>query len=295
MSLISKGMKRSSTHWGQLEEEDVSSTIPTTDNVKNEKQKSPWGSFDIPPLYQPCAVHKTAKKEKPGKNVMWLKAPLDSHDQNFIFQSIELQHFKRRMRYMLSAAHSHQNEIQKGTNVDSPVLPSPPIPPKRFCSSEGRLLTDTQPTFMSTEFSIDNGKSLENPNFRCPIELDTVSARQLMFKAVAAGTAHAGFELATESSISTLTDVTTEFTMKLCKALKSYVEYQPATENIIDGFNHILKQYTAEDLRSLQEYWVTRVKQVALKLEKEGLALLEEYNTLKESSIQRVEVKQEKM
>merc|ERR1712135_190975 len=108
-----------------------------------------------------------------------------------------------------------------------------------------------------------------------------------MYKAVAAGTAHAGFEFATETSISTLTDVVSEFSLKLCRSLKSYLEYQPSGENVIDGFGHVLKQHTCGDLVSLQEYWLSRVKHVALKLEKEGMGLLEEYNALKESSVQR--------
>ena len=36
-----------------------------------------------------------------------------------------------------------------------------------------------------------------------------------------------------------------------------------------------------ESLSSLQNYWLRRVKQVAVKLEKENIALLEEYNVLK--------------
>ena len=39
----------------------------------------------------------------------------------------------------------------------------------------------------------------------------------------------------------------------------------------------------SEDILSLQEYWITRVKNVAMKFEKEGLELLDEYNALKVS------------
>ena len=283
-------------HWGQLEEENFDILISSKDTTRGDKPKSNWGSFDVPPLYQPCSTHRGPKKEKSPRNLLWMKAPLDNKDQNYIFQSIELQHFKRRMRYMLSAAHSHQNELQKGTNFDSPALPSPPIPPKRFCSSEGRLVSQTQPSFMSAEFSSDADKrGLENKQFQCPIELDMVSARQLMSKSIAGVTAHAGFELATESTLNTLTDVTSEYSLKLCKALKTYLEYQPTDEIVTDGFSHILKQFTSDDLISLQDYWLTRVKQVALKLEKEDLSLLEEYNALKDSSIHRVVIKEEKM
>merc|ERR1712212_576572 len=148
---------------------------------------------------------------------------------------------------------------------------------------------------MSGEFSTNDDLTenrildINNKKVQCPLELDTVASRQLMYKAVAAGTAHAGFEFATETSISTLTDVAADFSLKLCKALKSYLEYQPADENVIDGFSHVLKQHTSGDVVSLQEYWLSRVKHVALKLEKEGLGLLGEYNALKESSVQRVE------
>ena len=295
---MSETKKRSRSHWGKIEEESLNLNLPSETTTKHDKTKSAWNTFEIPPLYQPCAPHRTPKKEKPNKNLTWMKPPVDEHEQNFVYQSIELQHFKRRMRYMLSAAQSHQNEqLQKGSNVDSPVLPSPPIPPKRFCSSEGRLITRTQPGFMGGEFSahdiMPENSRLDPKNFKCPLELDTVASRQLMYKAVAAGTAHAGFELATETSLNTLTDVVGEFSMKLCCALKCHMEQHRGATDVVDGLSHVLKQHTSGDLLSLKEFWVTRVKNVALKMEKEGMLLLEEYNALKESSVQRVEVKQE--
>jgi len=288
MSVLEEVNHSSSTHWGQLDEDNFDLTLPLTESTANDKRY-----FDIPSLYQPSSLHRAGKKDE-AEDISSLKAPLDSRDQNFIFQSIELQHFNRRMRYMLSAAHLHQNELQKGTNFDNPVLPSPPVPPKRFCSSEGRLLSHTQPSFMSEEFSSENNKQSLDNKIHCPIELDSILLRQLMYKAVGAATAHSGFEFATETSISTLTDVTAHFTQKLCKALKAHFEYQPAGENVIDGFSHVLKRYTSDDIGSLQEHWISHVKQVALKLEKEGLSLLEEYNALKESSVKQVVVKQEK-
>ena len=285
-------VKRS--QWGQLEEENCDLSLPVKDLTKGDNPNSVWSSFDVPPLYQPCSTYKGPMKQKSPKNISWVKAPLDKKEQNYVFQSIELQHFKRRMRYMLAAAHSHQNEVQKSSGFDSPTLPSPPIPPKRFCSSEGRLISRTKPSFMSAEFTSDtNERSFERKSTYCPIELDTVSTRQLMSKAIAGVTAHAGFELATESALNTLTDVTTEHCLKLCKALKSYCEYQPCDALPTDGFNHVLKLYTSDDILSLQDYWLTRVKQVALKLEKEDLTLLEEYNALKESSVNQVNIKEE--
>jgi len=41
-----------------------------------------------------------------------MRAPLDSKGQSYLLHSIELQHYKRRMKYMLSAAQSHQAEVQ---------------------------------------------------------------------------------------------------------------------------------------------------------------------------------------
>jgi len=283
------------------DEDNYDLSLPSKDSStkSNDSSKVNWSTFDVPPLYQPCSTHRGPKKEKSPKNIVWMKAPLDRKDQNYIFQSIELQHFKRRMRYMLAAAHSHQNEVQKGTSFDTPTLPSPPIPPKRFCSSEGRLLSHTKPTFLSTEFSVDEEKyAMDVKPMQCPIELDSISTRQLLSKAIAGVSAHAGFELATESSLNTLTDVTSEYTLKLCKSLKGYLEYQPSEETVADAFTHVLKLHTSEDLTSLRDYWLTRIKNVALKLEKEDQTLLEEYNALKESSTnqtqnQQVTVKEE--
>ena len=48
---------------------------------------------------------------------------------------------------------------------------------------------------------------------------------------------------------------------------------------------HILKQVTSEDLKSLQTYWLQRVKNVALNLEREDKRLLDDYNVLKVSII----------
>ena len=44
---------------------------------------------------------------------------------------------------------------------------------------------------------------------------------------------------------------------------------------------HVLQQVSSEGLDSLQDYWITRVKNVALRLEKEDKQLLDDYNTLK--------------
>ena len=38
----------------------------------------------------------------------WLKMPVDAFGQNHLLHSIELQHYKKRMKYMFSAAQSHQ-------------------------------------------------------------------------------------------------------------------------------------------------------------------------------------------
>lgn len=222
-----------------------------------------------------------------------MKPPVDSKGQSYLLQSIELQHYKRRMRYMLSAAHSHQNEMQKASGFDTPVLPSAPQPPKRFCSTEGRLVGQSQSSFLSTEYiAVASKKGLEGKHFQCPIQLDALSARQLLLKSVAAVNAHSGFEAATETALSTLTDVSTEYCLNLCKALKSRLEYKQPDETIVDSFNHILQHFSSDDLTSLQDYWLTRIKSVALKLEKEDLTLLDEYNNLKESSV-RSTVKEE--
>jgi len=46
----------------------------------------------------------------------------------------------------------------------------------------------------------------------------------------------------------------------------------------------VLRETTSADLKSLQEYWNQRIKNLALKLEREDRQLLEEYNTLKVAS-----------
>jgi len=115
----------------------------------------------------------------------------------------------------------------------------------------------------------------------------------LILKSVAAVTAHSGFETATEISLNTLTDIVAENCLKFCKLLKTQMQQRPPNESVIDAFNQTYLRSYSENVLSLHEFWVSRVKNVALKLEKEDLELLEEYNSLKESS-NRVSIKEEK-
>ena len=45
------------------------------------------------------------------KTVPWLRMPVDSFGQNHLLHSIELQYYKKKMRYMFSLAASHQIDV----------------------------------------------------------------------------------------------------------------------------------------------------------------------------------------
>lgn len=271
-------MTTQTKHWGEIKEND-DVEIETTDG-KMEKPKLNLHKFDLPPLHQPVSIQKTAKKESLKRN--WMKAPLDSKGQSYLMHSLELQHYKRRMKHMLSAAQSQQAEIQKGNVPEAQVLPSPPPAPKRFCSSEGKLLFQSKPTFLGVDYTVPSKKrGSEFKHFHNSINLDSVSVRQLMLKAVAAICSHSGFESASESSLQTITDVAVDYTTRFCIKLKTYLEHQANDETPIDGFGHVYQQFCSRDLTALQDYWNIRVKNYALKLEKEDRKLLEDYNALK--------------
>ena len=276
-------------HWGSFNDK----IKPDLKNTEKLDPKPNWSFFEVPPLHQPCSSSKANKKEVSKKMLSWLKPSIDSKGQNYLLQSIELQHYKRRMRYMLTAAHSHQMEVAKGISSEAAALPSPPPPPKRFCSNEeGRLTTKQKSSFLSEEYDATGGKK-SKLHVDCPITLDTLSTRQLMLKSVAAVCAHSGFETATDSSLNTLTDIIVDQQQKFCRLLKSSLQKATPTQDPMDVFDHVLQQSGLGCTLGLQEYWNTRVKQVALALEKEDLELLEEYNSLKESSTKPV-VKDEK-
>ena len=75
------------------------------------------------------------------------------------------------------------------------ALPTPPPAPKRFCSSEGKLLFQNKPSFLGVEYSASSRKKInEYKHFHHPVVLDGLAVRQLMMRAVAAICAHTGFE-----------------------------------------------------------------------------------------------------
>lgn len=86
---------------------------------------------------------------------------------------------------------------QKNGSSESTPLPSPPPLPKRYCSNDGYLKSKDQQSFLSTEFDASKGYIHQLNEFKpteCPVELDPVSARQLLLKSVSAVCVHTGFE-----------------------------------------------------------------------------------------------------
>ncbi|XP_066926959.1 STAGA complex 65 subunit gamma-like isoform X1 [Clytia hemisphaerica] len=289
----------SKKHWGELE--DSEEFVEKKDAKPDKMRSTSFHNFELPPLYQPVCHQKSNKKESLKRS--WMKGPLDSKGQSYLLHAIELQHYKRRMKYMLAAAQSHQAEVQRGNVPEVQMLPTPPQAPKRFCSNEGKLVSQTKPSFLGVEYSASSSKKRSNEykHFHNPLVLDALAVRQLMMKAVAAICSHTGFEnkrfpftAANETTLQTLTDIAIEYCCKFCCKLKTYYDHQPKGETSIDGFVHVLQQVSCEGLDSLQDYWITRIKNVALKLEKEDKQLLDDYNALKDSTSQQVTIKEEK-
>jgi len=282
-----------SMHWGSISEDPLEVEDDVASNVKCRN----WSQFEVPPLYQPCS-NKTAKKDGSLKkcSLSWMKPPLDSNGQNYMLQSIELQQYKRRLKYMLAAASTQQSPLHQASKeplhastgvftatVDP--LPSPPPPPKRFCSNEGRLLSQQPSSFLEGEYEVDRAQpsGFLFGRLACPVALDRLSARQLMLKATSAVLTHVGFDNCSESALATLTDIVVEQQEKLCRLLHTRTERSGAEP--IESLQQTLLECGVEGVLSLQDYWNTRVKKVALTLEAEDRELLEEYKQLRESSI----------
>eukprot|EP00794_Sanderia_malayensis_P005525 gene5525-6210_t len=283
-----------SNFWGEVEDsensEDTSKIILAS---KQGNFRNGFSNFDLPSLHQPtAATQKMSKKELSKQAMSWLKMPCDSFGQNYILHSIELQHYKKRMRYMITAAQSHQIDVMKGGAAETSSLPSAPPPPKRFCSSTGFLRSTHQKSFLSSEFDASNEAVdvlSESQPVECPIELDPVASRQLLMKSVAASCAHAGFEYGSEVALNTLTDVFVDHLSKICKLFalntKSQSNGKKCFENSFAYLEQTCRDFGLESISSLQEYWSNAVCQVAIKLEQESVELFNEYNAQKESSV----------
>ncbi|XP_065648567.1 uncharacterized protein LOC100211258 isoform X3 [Hydra vulgaris] len=272
------------TLWGEVESiEDIDKSSKNSEDKKN----NILNSFEVPTLYE---QHKIVKKDNKHSLIL-MKPPLDSMGQNHLMQSIELQHYKKNIQSMLAAAHSNPTEIQKGA-IESQYLSAPlsaaPLPPKRFCSTEGHLIHSVGTNFLSTEFAAKEEK-LINKMEDCP-NLSALSLRQLLLKSIACIVAHTGFEIASESCLNLLTDIAVEHFMKLCSLLRERLEHSSlnSKQTVIDIIKLVFSEALMESLTSLQDYWLKSVKQVAVKLEKENVALLEEYNFLRDSPFKAV-------
>jgi len=276
--------------WGEVEEEDETAVEAILQSIQG-KFRNGFSNFDLPTLYQPSTSHRGPKKEVSKRSLTWLRMPVDTFGQNYLLHSIDLQHYRKRMKYMFSAAQSHQLDAMKAGPTESIPLPSPPPPPKRYCSNDGILKSNSKQGFLSIEYDASKGPVHQFNEFKpveCPIELDPVSSRQLLLKSVSAVCAHAGFEFGSESAVNTLTDVFVEYFGKLCKLFKINVENQTGGEKNIEmiyhSLEHTLNDFGINGILSLQEYWNNKVRQVALKLEKESMDLLTDYNAQKEST-----------
>lgn len=288
--------------WGEIEDPEDDSISRNILTSLQGKFRNGFSNFDLPPLHQPSSSHKGPKKELAKKVIPWLKMPSDSYGQNYLLHSIELQHYKKRMRYVLAAAQSHQLDVLKSGAADSSPLPAPPPPPKRFCASDGFLRSTPQKSFLSSEFDADTQAThilSETRQAVCPIELDSVAARQLMLKSVSAVCAHSGFEYGSDVAISTLTDVFVDHLSKMCKLFKGTVAKQAGGDKSLQtlyvSLEHTCKEFGLINISSLQDYWNNHIRQVAVKLEQESLGLFDEYNLQKESSteIKRKQIKEE--
>ena len=85
--------------------------------------------------------------------------------------------------------------FKRGSVTETQALPTPPPAPKRFCSSDGKLVFQSKPSFLGVDYSASaKKKGTEFKHFHTSITLDALAVRQLMMKAAAAVCAHSGFE-----------------------------------------------------------------------------------------------------
>lgn len=93
-------------------------------------------------------------------------------------------------------------------------------------------------------------------------ELSWPSCRQLLYQSVATVLAHAGFELANESVLETLTDLVHEHYLRLTKLLRVAVDREACqgSTHFPDVVEQVFHEMGIGSVLALQRFWQVRIK-----------------------------------
>lgn len=228
-----------------------------------------------PPLHQPSAP-------RPRPTTM-LDVP--SEPCSLTIHTVQLCQHVRRLRSLLAAAQQGQQPLASSTgDVQSnfkteegePLPPRPPTP----IMPDDLLPPDSKAPSLPFQLRHSNPESDFYKGKGEPVtELSGPSCRQLLYQSVATVLAHAGFELAHESVLETLTDLVHEHYQRLTWLLRVAVdrEAQLGATPFPDVVEQVFHEVGIGSVLALQRFWQSRIKDYHSYMVQVSRELSEEY------------------
>ncbi|KAG8431478.1 hypothetical protein GDO86_018576 [Hymenochirus boettgeri] len=224
-----------------------------------------------PPLHQPSA-------NKPRPTTM---LDIPAEPCSLTIHTIQLIQHNRKMRTLIAGVQAQNQQQVDGMKVEeSEPLPQRPVSPAlpedllpQDCKTP-RLPFQIRHSDPESEFYRGKGEPVT--------ELSYQSCRQLMYQSVATILAHAGFELANESVLESLTDIAHEYCLKFTKMLRFNVDREARLGQtpFPDVMEQVFHEMDVGSVLSLQKFWQHRIKDYHTYMLQVSKQLSEEYENI---------------
>ncbi|KAL2099417.1 hypothetical protein ACEWY4_005897 [Coilia grayii] len=242
-------------YWGEIPAVTASPGRSSFDLLQREFRQV---EMQDPPLHQPSAP-------RPRPTTMF---DVPSEPCSHTIHTVQLCQHVRRLRSLLANAQQGQQPLALATaDVQStfkteegePLPPRPPTPalPDDLLPPENKapgLLFQLRHSNPESDFYKGKGEPVT--------ELSWPSCRQLLYQSVATVLAHAGFELAQESVLETLTDLVHEHYLRLSWLFRVAVdrEAQLGATPFPDVVEQVFHEVGIGSVMALQRFWQSRIK-----------------------------------
>ncbi|KAG2468377.1 STAGA complex 65 subunit gamma [Polypterus senegalus] len=227
-----------------------------------------------PPMHQPSA-------QRPRPTTM---LDIPSEPCSLTIHTIQLGQHARRLRALLAATQgqSQGEGAASGANRldESEGLPPRPVTP---ALPDDLLPLDSKAPYQPFQLRHSDPESDFYKGKGEPVtELNWPSCRQLLYQSVATILAHAGFEMANESVLETLTDLAHEYYLRLTRLLRVAVDREArlGTTPFPDVVEQVFHETGIGSVLALQKFWQQRIKDYHSYMLQVSKQLSEEYERL---------------
>ncbi|XP_048830404.1 STAGA complex 65 subunit gamma isoform X1 [Brienomyrus brachyistius] len=223
-----------------------------------------------PPLHQPSA-------QRPRPTTM---LDIPSEPCSLTIHTVQLCQHARRLRALLAAAQGQPVAEGAAKLEEGEALPPRPLTP---AVPDDLLPLDSKAPRQPFQLRHSDPESDFYKGKGEPVtELSWPSCRQLLYQSVATVLAHAGFELAQESVLETLTDLVHEHYLRLSRLLRVAVDREAClgTTPFPDVVEQVFHEVGIGSVLALQKFWQVRIKDYHSNMLQVCRELSEEYDRL---------------